>query len=153
GRAGHPLPRRAWSGGGVRRIDRIREPSMMYRALADLVVIIHFLFVIFVLAGGFLVWRWPRVAWVHIPAALWGVAIELGGWICPLTPLENALRDRAGLAGYSGGFVEHHMLAWLYPAGLTTQTQIALGVLALLINLTAYTVFLRRRHLARNRLD
>ena len=126
---------------------------MLYRALADVVVSIHFLFVAFVLIGGFVAWRWRRVAWVHLPAALWGVAIELGGWVCPLTPLENALRARAGLAGYSGGFVEHHMLAWLYPAGLTPQKQVVLGVLAFLVNLTAYGIFLRRRHVDRNPLD
>jgi len=126
---------------------------MLYRTLADFLVIIHFLFVAFVLLGGFVAWRWRSIAWLHLPAALWGVAIELGGWVCPLTPLENALRARAGLAGYSGGFVEHHMLAWLYPAGLTPQRQLVLGALALLVNLTAYSIFLRRRHVARNRLD
>lgn len=126
---------------------------MLYRAFADIVVIIHFLFVAFVLIGGFVAWRWRPVAWVHLPAALWGVAIELGGWVCPLTPLENALRTRAGLAGYSGGFVEHHMLGWLYPAGLTPQKQIVLGVVALLVNLTAYGIFLRRRHVDGKRLD
>ena len=72
---------------------------MMYRALADAVVILHFLFVAFVVLGGFVARRWRRVAWVHLPAAVWGVAIEFGGWVCPLTPLENALRTRAGLAG------------------------------------------------------
>ena len=120
---------------------------MGYRALADAVVIVHCLFVAFVVFGGFLAWRWLRVAWVHLPAAAWGVAIEFGGWICPLTPLENALRARAGLAGYSGGFVEHQVIAWLYPVGLTPPTQVMLGALALLVNLAAYSLLLRRpRH-------
>ena len=117
---------------------------MLDRVLANVVVTLHFLFVAFVLVGGFVAWRWHRVAWVHLPAALWGVAIELGGWICPLTPLENTLRSRAGMAGYSGGFVEHHVIAWLYPAGLTPPKQIMLGAVALLVNLAAYSVFFRR---------
>ena len=125
---------------------------MVYRALANAVVIIHVLFVAFVVLGGFLAWRWRRVAWVHLPAAVWGIALEFGGWICPLTPLENALRARAGLAGYSGGFVEHHLIAWLYPTTLTAPTQVMLGALALLVNVAAYGVLLRRsRHRDTNR--
>jgi hypothetical protein len=120
--------------------------SMMYRALADAVVVLHVLFVAFVVLGGFVAWRWRRVAWVHLPAAGWGVAIEFGGWVCPLTPLENALRARAGLAGYSGGFVEHHVLPWLYPVSLTPPRQVMLGALALLVNLVAYGLVLRRAH-------
>jgi hypothetical protein len=121
-------------------------PSMMYRALADAVVILHFLFVAFVVLGGFVAWRWPCVAWLHLPAAVWGVAIEFGRWVCPLTPLEDALRARAGLAGYSGGFVEHHVLPGLYPVGLTPPRQVTLGALALLVNLVAYGLLLRRPH-------
>lgn len=125
---------------------------MWYRALADAVVIVHVLFVVFVVLGGFLAWRWRRVAWVHVPAAVWGAALEFGGWICPLTPLENALRARAGLAGYSGGFIEHHMLAWLYPVGLTPPKQVLLGALVLIVNLVAYIPLLRRsRHRDRDR--
>ena len=84
--------------------------------LADLLVLFHATFVLFVVAGGLLVLKWPRLAWLHIPCALWGVLIEFGGWICPLTPLENTLRQRAGEAGYSGGFVEHYVLHVLYPS-------------------------------------
>jgi len=116
----------------------------MYRALADIVVIVHALFVAFVVLGGFVAWRWHRVVWVHLPAAAWGVALEFGGWVCPLTPLENALRARAGLAGYSGGFVEHYLMAWLYPVGLTPATQALLGALALAVNLAAYSLFVWR---------
>ena len=81
---------------------------MVYRVLADVVVLIHLGFVLFVVAGGFLVLRWPRMAWVHVPAAVWGVVVEWSGWICPLTPLENWLLVHGGAAGYSGGFVERN---------------------------------------------
>ena len=84
------------------------------------------------------------MAWLHLPAAAWGVAIEFGGWVCPLTPLENRLRMRAGLAGYPGGFLEHYVLPVLYPAGLTRRTQVILGALALAANLVAYGILLRR---------
>jgi hypothetical protein len=127
-------------------------PTMMYRTLADAVVILHFLFVAFVVFGGFVAWRWHRVAWIHIPAAVWGVAIEFGGWVCPLTSVENALRARAGLAGYSSGFVEHHVLPWLYPVTLTPPRQVVLGALALFVNLVAYGLLLRRpQHRDRDR--
>jgi hypothetical protein len=109
-----------------------------YRLLADVLVGIHFLFVAFVVLGGFLAWRWRRVAWVHVPAAVWGALIELAGWICPLTPLENALRARAGDAGYAGGFIEHYLIPIVYPAGLTRGTQIVLGVAAIVVNVVAY---------------
>jgi hypothetical protein len=116
---------------------------MAYRVLADLVVLAHALFVAFVVLGGFLVWRWRWVAWAHVPAAVWGAAIEFGGWICPLTPLENAWRARAGLAGYAGGFVEHYLIPALYPAGLTPPKQIALGSLVVVVNIVAYGIALR----------
>ena len=118
---------------------------MLYRVLADCVVAVHAAFVLFVVLGGFLAWRWRRVAWAHVPCALWGAAIEYGGWICPLTPLESALRARAGLQGYAGGFIEHYVIPALYPAGLTRPTQVALGTLALAVNLIAYGVLVRRR--------
>lgn len=113
---------------------------MIYRGLADLVLVVHLGFVLFVVLGGLLVLRWPRLAWLHVPAAVWGVLIEYTGWICPLTPLENSFRTRGGEAGYSGGFIQHYIQAVLYPAGLTRSTQIALGSLALLVNVTAYGV-------------
>ena len=118
---------------------------MIYRALADLVLVVHLAFVLFVVLGGVLVLKWTRVAWLHVPAAVWGVLIEYSGWICPLTPLENSLRERGGGAGYSGGFIEHYIQPVLYPAGLTRGTQIVLGSLALLVNLTAYGVVVARR--------
>src|SRR3989449_5356917 len=84
------------------------------------------------------------LVWLHVPCALWGVAIEYAGWICPLTPLENALRTRAGLEGYRGGFVEHYVIPALYPAGLARPTQVVLGTFVLVVNLVAYGVLIRR---------
>ncbi|AQV96001.1 DUF2784 domain-containing protein [Cupriavidus necator] len=115
--------------------------------LADLVVIAHGLFIVFVVAGGLLVLRWPRVAWLHLPAAVWGVLIEWSGWVCPLTPLENMLRQAAGQAGYSGGFVERHLLPMIYPAGLTPAVQLWLGAVVLVVNVAVYALWWRRwRH-------
>ena len=118
---------------------------MWYRALADFVVVVHIAFVAFVVAGGLLVLRRPRLAWLHLPAAVWGVLIEFAGWICPLTPLENAFRARGGEAGYSGGFVEHYLLPVLYPGGLTRGVQIGLGSIVLALNLAVYGALLSRR--------
>ena len=117
---------------------------MFYRWLADAVVVLHGLFVAFVLVGGFLALRWPRLKWVHLPAAVWGVLIEYAGWVCPLTPLENALRARAGEAGYAGGFVEHYVLPALYPVQLTSSVRWVLGSIALAVNLAAYALMWRR---------
>ena len=118
---------------------------MWYSALADFVVVVHAAFILFVVFGGLLVLRNPQIAWLHAPAALWGVLIEFAGWTCPLTPLESALRARGGEDGYSGGFIEHYVTAVLYPAGLTRNTQLVLGTLALVLNLGIYSVVLRRR--------
>ena len=118
---------------------------MWYSALADLVVLIHLAFVAFVVFGGFLALRRRRLAWVHVPAAIWGALIELTGGVCPLTPLENSLRLRGGEAGYSGGFIDHYLIPLLYPAGLTRGAQLMLGALALALNLAVYAVFLARR--------
>ena len=112
--------------------------------LADLVVGAHFLFVLFVVLGGLLVLRWPKVAYLHIPAAVWGAAIEFAGWICPLTPLENWLRRQAGDVDYSGGFIEHYVLPILYPSALSRDIQLLLGFLVIAVNLTIYGYVLRR---------
>ena len=117
---------------------------MIYRALADLVLVVHLAFVLFVVLGGLLVLKSPRAAWLHVPAAIWGVLIEYTGWICPLTPLENSFRARGGEAGYSGGFIEHYIQPLLYPAGLTRSTQVVLGSLVLVLNLTAYGIVVSR---------
>lgn len=107
-------------------------------------MVVHLLFVAFVVLGGFAVVRWPRLAWLHVPCAVWGALIELAGWICPLTPLENRLRRLGGEAGFEGGFVETYLLAALYPEGLTRTVQIGLGVLVLVINLVAYGLVVGR---------
>ena len=117
----------------------------MSRIPADLIVLVHFAFVLFVILGALLVLRWPKLAYLHLPAALWGIWIEFSGRICPLTPLENALRRQAGEAGYSGGFIEHYILPVLYPTGLTRSTQVALGLIVMLVNLVVYGYLIRRR--------
>lgn len=117
----------------------------MFRLLADTVVVIHFAFVLFVVLGGLLVLRWRRIAWLHIPSAAWGIAVEFAGWICPLTPLENLLRERAGLASYQGDFIEQYVMPVLYPARLTHGTQILLGTIALGVNAFVYSRLLSQR--------
>lgn len=119
---------------------------MLYGILADLIVLVHLAFVVFVVAGGALAFRWPWAAWVHLPAAAWGALIEFQNWICPLTPLEVALRRRAGEAGYAGGFVEEYLLPVLYPGAMTREIQVALGVLVLVVNAGIYAAVLLRRH-------
>ena len=116
----------------------------MYRILADVVVGLHFLFVVFVVAGGLLVLRWPNLAYLHIPVAVYGAAIEFVGWICPLTPLENSLRRQAGDSGYSTGFIEHYLLPVLYPSALTRDIQLLLGALVVAVNLAVYAYAFRR---------
>lgn len=111
---------------------------MIYRMLADLVVIIHLVFIVFALLGGLLVlWR-SYMLFVHVPAALWVAMISFKGWICPLTPLENQLRHAAGGEGYPGGFVEHYIIPIIYPAGLSFDVQVLLGIAALGINIAIY---------------
>ena len=121
----------------------------LYALAADAVLVLHFAFVLFVALGALLVWKWPPLAWLHIPAAAWGVAIEFGGWICPLTPLENHLRRLAGDEPYGGDFVARYLLPVLYPAGLTREAQLALGSAALLFNAAIYLAIVRRRHVTR----
>jgi hypothetical protein len=118
---------------------------MTYRLLADVTVVLHLGFVLFVVAGGLLVWRHPRLAWLHVPAALWGAFIEFAGWVCPLTPLENWLREHGGERAYSESFVEHYLLPVLYPESLTREVQWVLGGLVLLVNVIAYAMIVRRR--------
>jgi Protein of Unknown function (DUF2784) len=117
---------------------------LIYRALADLVLVVHLAFVLFVVFGGLLVARWRWLAWLHIPMVVWGVFIEYSGGICPLTPLENSFRIKGGEAGYSGDFIQHYILPTLYPAGLTRSMQMILGSLALIVNLAAYAIVLSR---------
>jgi hypothetical protein len=118
---------------------------MMHRILADAVLLLHLGFILFVVLGGFLVLRRPQFAWVHVPVFLWGAAIEFGGWICPLTPLEQWLRERGGEAAYSGGFIEHYLTALIYPAGLTRNIQLLIGAGVLAINAAIYLRLWQRR--------
>lgn len=118
-----------------------------FRVLADAIVILHFGFVLFVLLGGMLVLRWRWVAWLHLPAAAWGILIEYGNWVCPLTPVENYLRERGGIAGYAGDFIEHYLVSLLYPARLTRGAQMLLGSVALAVNGLIYWRVVRSRRL------
>lgn len=111
----------------------------MHRILADLVVVLHFGFVLFAVLGGFLAFKWRRILWLHLPTVLWAALIEFCGWPCPLTPLENWLRMKAGSLGYQTDFIAHYILPVLYPANLTRGMQIALGVLVLGVNIGIYT--------------
>jgi hypothetical protein len=118
---------------------------MPHAVLADLLVVLHLAFVVFVVAGGLLALRWPRVAWLHLPAAAWGAVVEVTGWLCPLTPLENHLRQRAGLEVYTGDFVGRYVVPVLYPEGLTPDVQLFLGVMVIALNATIYAAVIRRR--------
>lgn len=124
---------------------------MGYRVLADAVLVFHLAFVLFVVLGGLLVLRWPKLMWVHLPAAVWGVLIEFAGWICPLTPLEKSLRRLGGEAGYEGGFIEHYVVAVLYPRGLTRGVQLGLGLAVLVITVAVYWRLLSRWRRGRTR--
>ena len=116
----------------------------MYPLLANLVLIVHLAFVVFVLVGGLLVLRWRWIAWLHLPAAVWGAVVEFSGWICPLTPLENWLRAQAGQAGYRSDFITYYLLPVLYPDGLTRDLQLILGTVVLTINILVYGWLWRR---------
>ena len=111
---------------------------MVYHALSNLVLIAHLAFVLFVVLGGFLVLKWRSLAWIHVPAFLWGALIELADWVCPLSPLENWLRKKGGGLIYRSDFIEHYILSLLYPATLTRSSQIFLGLLVLSVNLGLY---------------
>ena len=118
---------------------------MVWRFAADVVVVLHAAFIVFVVAGGFAVVRHPRLAWVHVPAAVYGVVIQLAGFTCPLTPLEKWLRRRAGSAGYEGGFVEQYVIPIVYPGEFTPTVQLVLATLVLVVNVAAYALVWRRR--------
>jgi hypothetical protein len=118
----------------------------LYQFLADSVLVLHFLFIAFVLGGGLLVVRRPRLAWLHLPAAGWGVVVEIMGWVCPLTPLENKFRTLAGANAYSGDFIQRYCLPVMYPSGLTPHIQMLLAGVVLLLNGVIYALLIRRRY-------
>ncbi len=118
---------------------------MICRFMADATLVVHLLFIVFAVAGAFAALRWRFLIGLHLPCALWAVAIEWGGWICPLTPLEAFFRRCAGQAGYTGGVIQHYLLPVIYPPNLTRGIQVGLGLLVLSINLAAYILVFRRR--------
>lgn len=115
---------------------------MAYLILADIVMLIHLLFIVFVILGGLLCFKWRKILWLHVPAFIWGAAIEFSGGICPLTPLENWLRYSGGREIYSSGFIEHYIIPVIYPDVLTRNMQIALGALVLTINVCIYVLLI-----------
>jgi hypothetical protein len=116
---------------------------MLYPLLADLVLIVHLAFVVFVLCGGLLVLRWRWIAWLHLPAAAWGAVVEFTGWICPLTPLENWMRARSGEVGNEHDFIARYLLPILYPGDLTRDLQLLLGIVVIVLNAAVYWWLLR----------
>ncbi len=124
---------------------------MLYRALADLVLVVHLGFIVFAVAGGLLALKWRWVPCVHLPAVAWGLYVELSGSVCPLTPLENSFRRAAGESGYSGGFLEHYAVPIIYPPGLTPTLQFVLAGVLALANVIAYGLVIRRRMHERQR--
>ena len=121
---------------------------MWYRILADAVVVVHLVFIIFVLLGGVFVVKWRSLVFVHIPAVLWGAWVEFQGWICPLTPLENWFRQKAGLGGYQNGFIDQYLVPLIYPAGLNREWQMIFGALVIILNVTIYAWVWRRGRFA-----
>ena len=120
---------------------------MIYSLLADLLMVLHVVFIGFVLLGALLVLKRPRVVWLHLPSCFWGITVEFTGWICPLTPLEIEFRLKAGEEGYSSSFVAEYLLPLIYPMGLTREMQWLLGGIVILVNLILYTLVLKRRRL------
>jgi len=121
---------------------------MMNLLIADALVVTHFLFIVFVVAGGVLVLCWPRVAWLHLPAAVWGAVVEFTGWICPLTPLENRFRMLAGGDPYSGDFIAQYLLSLIYPKDLTREMQFMLGAVVVVVNVVFYALAIRKHRRA-----
>jgi hypothetical protein len=119
--------------------------ELLSRIAADGVVVIHLIFILFVILGGLMLFRWPWMIWIHVPTAVWGGLVELFGAPCPLTPLENFLRRAGNAEAYSGGFIDHYIVPIVYPPGLTRQTQVVLGVLILAVNFAIYFKFLTRK--------
>lgn len=118
---------------------------MIYSFLADLLVVFHLVFILYVIAGALLIIKWPKTLWLHLPSCFWGMTVEFTGWICPLTPWEIQLRRLAGEEGYTGSFIEHYLIPIIYPSGLTREVQMVLGGTVLIVNLSLYTLILIKR--------
>ena len=125
---------------------------MPYTLLADLMLVLHATFILFVVFGGVLVFWRTGLAWLHVPCALWGVFIEFLGWTCPLTYLENDLRAAAGTGGYADGYIDHYLMPLVYPSDLTADMQILLGLAVLFINAIVYALVWRKTRTERNSL-
>ena len=118
---------------------------MIYSFLADLLVLFHLVFILYVIAGALLILKWPKTFWLHLPSCFWGMTVEFTGWICPLTPWEIQLRRLAGEEGYSGSFIEQYLIPIIYPSGLNREIQMLLGSTVLIVNLSLYTLILIKR--------
>lgn len=124
---------------------------MLSRIAADLVLAVHLGFIVFVILGGLLLLRFPKIMYLHIPAAVWGAVVEISGRICPLTTWENDLRQSAGESGYAESFVEHYLVPIIYPAGLTRDVQLTLAGIVVFANLVIYGWLLYRWNRSRAR--
>ena len=118
---------------------------MIYSFLADLLVVFHLVFILYVIAGALLIFKWTKTLWLHLPSCFWGMTVEFTGWICPLTPWEIQLRRLAGEEGYSESFIEHYLIPIIYPSGLNWEIQMLLGSIVLIVNLSLYTLILIKR--------
>ena len=118
---------------------------MIYSFLADLLVLFHLVFILYVIAGALLIFKWPKTLWLHLPSCFWGMTVEFTGWICPLTPWEIRLRRLAGEEGYTGSFIEHYLIPIIYPSGLNREIQMLMGCIVLIVNLSLYTLILIKR--------
>ena len=110
----------------------------IYLWLANLIIVFHFLFIVFVLLGGLLVVKWPKMIWLHLPAILWGFLVELNGWMCPLTPWENHLRELAGKLAYEGDFIGEYLIPLIYPVNLTRELQYTFAAIVVFVNTAVY---------------
>lgn len=118
---------------------------MLYAVAAEAVLLLHASFILFAVVGGLLVWRWPWLLWLHLPAAGWAAVVVIAGWVCPLTPIEQMLRGMAGQDGYGGSFIEHYLVLLIYPPGLTRPLQVGLGALVVAVNVAVYAGVWRKR--------
>jgi len=121
------------------------QVTMLYSTVANLLVILHLMFVLFVILGGLLLFWRPRIALIHLPVAVWGAMLEFNNWVCPLTPLEQDMRRAAGDLGYTGGFIDRYIIPLIYPQGLTAEIQWVLGAIVLLVNAVIYGSWLLKR--------